>query len=419
MNWNITSTDWTELSTSLVETTWATLWSSTSVSDDLPDEKGPPPPKEPKGPKGAEPTQHLDNIEYKEALSVIALVFVCLLIIMTLLQFTDKKFIPALRRTQFKSRAGITLFVVWCVTVLLVFFNAIMFVHFIFNIDTFDSDAYALMLILSNVPYRLSKMCMGLFFILRLYFVFNDSALRVRTWIIVVLISVLVIGGSVGLVSGFGGPLKSLPQTKDGRPTSLYYTSPWLTITIFVDVVVMLLYVAKLYQVMVMNGEIYERSSQAASRREGSKFSALQLTSTTTAGKSVTSDGERGAETNTVSTPRPENDDAAESDVEIKLSETLVNSVTKSTLLSLIGILSSFWLHIEMMVLIIKDDTDGVLLRAISAMDGAVNIICMYLVFAFSSKYYNFGCKCCHNGMRHICERWAKKSVISKSQSQP
>merc|ERR1719461_1427183 len=91
----------------------------------------------------------------------------------------------------------------------------------------------------------------------------------------------------------------------------------------------------------------------------------------------------------------------------------MFSTMARMTLLSCFGIASSFGLHIYMFVAIVNNanmKSDGVMIRAISNVDGAVNCICMYLMFAFAKPYYAIGCKVCHIGMARCCKKITKRA---------
>eukprot|EP00484_Ammonia_sp_Unknown_P007588 CAMPEP_0197073120 /NCGR_PEP_ID=MMETSP1384-20130603/210443_1 /TAXON_ID=29189 /ORGANISM="Ammonia sp." /LENGTH=411 /DNA_ID=CAMNT_0042511949 /DNA_START=55 /DNA_END=1290 /DNA_ORIENTATION=- len=361
-------------------------------------------PKQPKASKRLQSAQN--NLEFKQSLAIISIIIISALIILALVQTKlTKDCLSSFRAIQWKQREGRTLFTLFIIALILSLTNCIVFVQFIFHIDQLDEDAYAWLLMFSMIPYRLIKLCTSLFFIFRLHFVFRTSALFIPLWTTVTLGMLAVATAVLGCVASIGGPLRLM---KRGNPVKFSVTS--LGITMLVDIVVMILYIQRLVEVTVMNGQI----TNATSTEDEDKTTTTQTAEVelqTTGGRGGFNEGEE------------EQSDGIQTGIEGKLKvktkvtvdEKFVQTITKSTLLSLIGILTSFWLHIEMLVLISQDESDGVLLRAVGSFDGAVNVVCMYLVFGFASPYYRVGCKWCHFGMRKLCKKYSKQMVLRKA----
>eukprot|EP01083_Nonionella_stella_P095106 266927_1 len=167
----------------------------------------------------------------------------------------------------------------------------------------------------------------------------------------------------------------------------------------FVDIIVMKYYVSRLMSVVIMQGEVSYVQTQGETPQI--ETSNIELTKPGDTVQAVV---------------REQEDGEVLSATTVTVSHKLVRTITKTTLLSLIGILTSFWLHLEMMASGIKGDTEAVLYRAIASIDGAVNIICMYLIFAFARPYYDIGCKWCHIGMSKCCLFVTKKAVLKAKQ---
>eukprot|EP00483_Globobulimina_turgida_P000120 UN00120 len=159
----------------------------------------------------------------------------------------------------------------------------------------------------------------------------------------------------------------------------------------------MIYYIQRLMTVVVMQGEV---STVSTVSTNDSKQVMMAPAHTTMNSASV--EGGEGEELET----------------RVEIDGRLLKTITKSTLLSVIGLLSSFWLHIEMFVKFIENNTDGALFRAIACVDGAVNVIVMYLIFAFARPYYEIGCKWCHIGMLKCCSCVTKKAVLRANESE-
>eukprot|EP01083_Nonionella_stella_P135169 411156_1 len=386
-----------------------------------PDGKGP---KGPKEPGGAEPTSHSANLEWKQSLGVISLILVCLFILLSLLQIKiHKTCASSCRKKQFSNASGKILFAFFLVSLAMFCIVSIVFTHFIFTIDSLSADQYALSLIFCMVPYRIGKLSMSLFFIFRLHFVFRVSALRIKVWIIAVLTVLSVIGCILGSVSGTIGPLKLIEWDKDskGAHPTLYMSYSALGITVLVDVIVIIYYVSRLMSVVVMQGEVsYVQTRQATPRPSTTQLqSRISLTPMTPRPSTTQLQPQISMAPLSLDVgEEQDNEEEFEEVLRVEVNHKMVRTITKSTLLSLIGILTSFWLHLEMLVGAIQGVTDAVLHISVASVDGAVNIICMYLIFGFARPYYDLGCKWCHIGMsKRVMVVTEKALVRAKSNS--
>ena len=237
---------------------------------------------------------------------------------------------------------------------------------------------------------------MSLFFILRLHFVFQESAMKINAFILGTLVVLSIIGACLGCTSGVTGPFKLIhhnPAEDDGVNPNLVIAYSSLAITITVDVVVMVYYIQRLMSVVILQGEVSYVSTASNSNKTKVCNQAEMVRLSQVRDDSI-----------------DEEDEMIE--IHVNVDEKIVQTITKSTLLSLIGILTSMWLNLEMLIEAIQETTDGVLFRAIASFDGAVNAICMYLVFSFAKTYYNIGCRLCHNGMSKCCLCVTKKAVV-------
>ena len=92
----------------------------------------------------------------------------------------------------------------------------------------------------------------------------------------------------------------------------------------------------------------------------------------------------------------------------------LIENMTKNTLLGLIGLLSTMMLNVKTVYeWIIDERGDPSLWRCMSALDGAINIGTMWLIFSVTKRCYNVLCKYPHYGLNKGCIWTTKKSVIN------
>eukprot|EP00487_Bulimina_marginata_P007426 TRINITY_DN28631_c0_g1_i1.p1 TRINITY_DN28631_c0_g1~~TRINITY_DN28631_c0_g1_i1.p1 ORF type:complete len:107 (+),score=17.81 TRINITY_DN28631_c0_g1_i1:50-322(+) len=86
--------------------------------------------------------------------------------------------------------------------------------------------------------------------------------------------------------------------------------------------------------------------------------------------------------------------------------------MTKSTLLNSIGLLTTICLQITVIAMSSQHYVDDMFCRAIASFDGAMNVVCMGLVFAFAAPYYKVVCRICDIGMSKCCICITEKAVL-------
>ena len=90
----------------------------------------------------------------------------------------------------------------------------------------------------------------------------------------------------------------------------------------------------------------------------------------------------------------------------------MIGLITKNTLLGIIGLISTFLVYIMVMIeWILQIENDPISFRLICNIDGAVNSVCMYLIFNWSDNVYQQLCCFCDVGIRKYCIWITKKSV--------
>ena len=256
---------------------------------------------------------------------------------------------------------------------------------------------------------------MSFFFIFRLHFVFKSSAMKINKFILIALVILTIISTCLGCVSAITGPFKMWNYSgavSDEINPNFYISWPALLIIIIVDLAVMIYYVHRLFTVVVLQGEVSYVSSKSSTNKGRSEMVRLSSDKDgRNANVSEVSAGDQtGDEYEHEVEAEEDNEDTLE--VHVHVDEKIVKTITKSTLLSLIGISTSLWLNIEYLVMASQTKTDGVLIRAVGNLDGAINAISMYLVFSFAKAYYNVGCRLCHNGMSKCCVCVTKRAVL-------
>ena len=97
----------------------------------------------------------------------------------------------------------------------------------------------------------------------------------------------------------------------------------------------------------------------------------------------------------------------------------LLRNITKNTLLGLIGLSSTIVINIRVLVTFITNTrTDAGLWRCMWSFDGAINIVVIYLIFAWTTRQYNKLCYVCHKGVKQCCVRATKYSILKKAEKE-
>ena len=93
--------------------------------------------------------------------------------------------------------------------------------------------------------------------------------------------------------------------------------------------------------------------------------------------------------------------------------EKLLKQITKNALLSIVAIISTFlFLLIRIMtLLIVKDDTIILIYSILGALDSTMDLLAIYLNFAFAENYYQKLCSSCHNCCSSQCRKIAHRKI--------
>merc|ERR1719474_2401835 len=210
----------------------------------------------------------------------------------------------------------------------------------------------------ARILYDVGKWCLSMFFIFRLHFIFQDTpGLRVSPWILGILIAMITFSLFAASIPTIGWLLDwweshdiPLPNRERSAITN--------SIIVVVDVIVLFDFCKRLMTVVISQAK-YDNSG-------GSRF---------------TVDG------------------------------SLMNTVTKSTLLDLIGVLSSCSLISYLAYLSANEISEPFVAGSLRCLDGMINTFCMFFVFGFTSPLYQRACKCCHVSIRKCCVRSTEMAV--------
>merc|ERR1719295_634224 len=97
--------------------------------------------------------------------------------------------------------------------------------------------------------------------------------------------------------------------------------------------------------------------------------------------------------------------------LKVTLDPDFMNVITKSTLLNFIGVLSNFAIIGYLLYVIVTDTFNLKMGASFRCLDSLINCICIFLAFGFSSRWYHFVCKCCHNRLRSCCKKLPKTLI--------
>ena len=176
-----------------------------------------------------------------------------------------------------------------------------------------------------------------------------------------------------------------------------------MTVDVTINVIVTVYYFQRLLSVVSEHARIEELRRRGTATQSGATRTSQHIV--------IPSSSEQG-EGRTSTTKSAGN--TRKSKVLVSVDEDLIDIITKSTFLNLMGMLSSC-VVIGYLVYLMSTDTINLYMSgALRCLDGMVNTFCVFLVFRFAAPYYDIGCKCCHFGMRRCCKRLAMKMVIRR-----
>lgn len=327
--------------------------------------------------------------ETSQTIAVVSLTGISLLIIAIPLQ---TKFHvgcwKGFKEGQLGHASGRTLFIIFAVALCLTLTNCINFTQEEFSEDTSFDDHYTAILV-SRCLYDMNKWCTSLFFILRLNFVLEQmESLRVSKWILALLITMTTASLLLTVISNVGAIFDVIELSKT-RSVVAY------SMSMAVDITVMVLYVRRLVTVVIDRAKI-----------ETLAMSPLSTDSSHDEDSSGSSDGDL------------QNCGSGKGDTrqrqEVTVSGTMIYLITKSTLLSVIGMSSSCLVIVYLFISITvgAGKIGPSLGTSLRCLDGVINVVCMYLVFGFNAMFYRSGCKGCHYVVAKCCSRMSKKAVV-------
>jgi len=218
--------------------------------------------------------------------------------------------------------------------------------------------------------YDSAKWAMSMFFVVRLHLIFKSSALRISPSFLLVLVVLLTSTWLWGLWQTLG-VLTGLVE-----PTSTKAIAHYSCLAV-IDSVVTVSYLQRLLKVIIGTEVIVGDQS-------------LESTEST-----------------------------------ISVENKMFQSLTKTTLLNLIGMLST----LSIICIFMNDAVSAREIPTVSpymtiglrCLDGIINTFCIYLVFQFAEPVYERSCKYCHRGMQssclHLAECVVKMQYRAKSRS--
>ena len=184
-------------------------------------------------------------------------------------------------------------------------------------------------------------------------------------------------------------------------------------VIVLCDLIVTGYYFRRFLTLLITIAEMKNKSVRHCAAESGSLEKVVSTTQST-----VTNDSSPSATSPDSPSPETSIDVALPKLVQahtVKVDYNLINLITKSTLLNLIGVLSSCMVIGYLVYAVITDTREPFIAAALRCLDGVINTTCIFLVFAFSSEVYNFGCKYCHRGLREFLRKRTKRHVKSKA----
>ena len=317
------------------------------------------------------------DIDTARVMSIISISGLSIVIILCFVSFfVTKDCWSRFKRQQLGFTAGRTLLILFILALILNLCSSILSIHYQYN-DELPQFQKLRESIEARILYDFGKWCLSMFFILRLHFIFNRTpALRVNRWILGVLIVMISLTLCWTSITSMGWLLEwwnsdDLPGTHKERSAITN------SIIVTVDIVVTIYFFQRLMSVVIMQAKVQNDAE-----------STLQCESTVNSQsvQSTTSEG-----------------------IRVTVDEKLMNTVTKSTFLNLVGVLSTFALIGYLSYLSAEDISNPFVLGSLRLLDGMINTFCMFLVFGFAAPFYNGSCKWCHLRMRRCCARTTER----------
>ena len=253
------------------------------------------------------------------------------------------------------------------------------------------------MLIISKVPYDLGRLMMEIYFIARLHFIFAKSEHSVNRFILIIMIILSSIACIMSITGSVIGALGLVPydSKRVHPPRLLSFLSG--VIGMIVSATVIILFIKILYKTNI---------------------------DTMTTSNIYQSTGTDHMQTDESGSVKGEGNEATEMDLDsetnvderkIKLGRSqmrIIYMITKNALLGVIGLTSSMILYgYVIMEWVLHLEPDPMAFVSFATLDGAINCVCMNLVFSWSTAIYDRVCCVCHFGVASCCVSCTKQSI--------
>lgn len=337
------------------------------------------------------------NIGIKRAFVITSIILLSIILLNLLLSIPSKK--CRLRLSKQTQQISGKFFLISFLSALISFYSSsIICIYILYNTEILTiNDTWNIMLILSKVPYDIGRFVMEIYFIARLYFIFAKSEHSIKKFILIIMVVLASISCIMSIIGSVIGALGLVPydSKRVHPPRLLSFLSG--VIGMIVSATVIILFISILYKTNIdtmTTSNIYQ--STGTDRDSGSvKQEGTAETET---------DLDLDSETNVDSKSK-----------QIKLGRAqmrIIYMITKNSFLGVIGLTSSMILYgYVIMEWILHLEPDPMAFASFATLDGAINCVCMNLVFSWSTAIYDVLCCVCHYGVASCCVSCTEKSV--------
>eukprot|EP01084_Bolivina_argentea_P254189 427259_1 len=319
-----------------------------------------------------------ENIEYKQAFATILFATMQLLIFALITSLKSKTCRNKCSK-QNSSPSGRYFFVSFIVALSSFYINCVVVLYIVFCIERISvNENWQVFIILSSLPYDYGRLVMEIFYILRLYFIFGETASNTNPYILTALVIASIISFCLSCIGSITIVLQIWQYKENEFFVPSIFTCSGVIIGGIVSGVVIYLFIRTLHQMNVQmaynsNSEVIFNSEQSVDNME------IELR-----------------------------------DQHIHM----IGLITKNTLLGIISLTSTFLVYGAVIIeWMLHAHMDPLAFRIMKNFDGAINSICMCLIFSWSGYVYNTVCNCCDGQMRK-CGIWITQKAVRRQISQ-
>lgn len=365
---------------------------------------------------------------WEQIFCVVGIAGICLVIILSMVpMIISSDCITKFKGIQMSNVAGRTLFCLFSLTLCLNLSSCLIFTFVILHDESSTYLFRNQYLPWSFLLYSMGKWSMSTFFVFRYFFVlkttYSQRAARRKLMVLMLLFT-----AALGM-SGYSNItlwIQPVPLVDLSQIICLKLIRYGINVTM--DAILTVFYFRGLIAVIMAQVKV-EAASPSAPRIQMSPPADAHMAGEAISNDIDTFDGDIGhrdenneidvspppSSTSTISCSCPHSKSTSVSSsgkYKVILNSRLIDTVTKSTLLNLIGVTSSCILVGYHGYILISGNLNPLRGAALRSIDELINVFCIFLVFSFASPYYFFLCRSCHFRMRRCSIAVAKRMAF-------